>query len=66
MGRVVDVRASEACAAGLVELDRTRGEVVRVVDWDAGWLWCRSLGGSFGWLPGDSVEPTEQVPPSPR
>ena len=65
-GRVVDVGVGEARSAGLVELDRARGDVVQVVDWGAGWLWCRSLGGTFGWVPGDSVEFTEQAPPVPQ
>ena len=33
-----------------------RGDVVRVVDAVSGWLWCRSLGGTFGWVGADYVE----------
>lgn len=37
-------------------LETWRGEVVRVVDASPGWLWCRSLGGTFGWVSADAVE----------
>ena len=37
-------------------LDVWRGDVVRVVDSVAGWLWCRTAGGSFGWVSAESVE----------
>ncbi len=31
-----------------------------------GWLWCRSLGGSFGWVSADAVELIEEIPPVTR
>ena len=40
-------------------LDVWRGDVVRVVDAAPGWLWCRSAGGTFGWVAAESVEPFE-------
>ena len=43
-------------------LEVWRGDVVRVVDTAPGWLWCRSLGGSFGWVSADAVELIEDIP----
>ena len=60
VGRVVEAGAGEARSAGLVELDHARGEVVRVVDWGAGWLWCRSAGGACAWVDAESLKPLDE------
>lgn len=62
-GRVVDSTVGEAQISGLVELERARGDVVRVIDWASGWLWCRSRSGHFGWIPADSVEASDAEAP---
>ena len=43
-------------------LEVWRGDIVRVVDTAPGWLWCRSLSGSFGWVSADAVELIEEIP----